>query len=57
METALTALTAALVSGFTDCVTAIMDALGKITPAALPVMCGVMVITVGISVFKRVARG
>lgn len=51
METVTTALTTAI-SGFADDA---MGAIGSIVPVALPIMGAVLVVTIGVKVFKKIA--
>ncbi|WP_180326722.1 hypothetical protein [Raoultibacter phocaeensis] len=52
MEAMVTALTTGITGIATEC----LSALGTIVPAALPIAGGIIVITLGIGVFKRMAR-
>lgn len=48
-------LVTSLVTGFTTTATSMMDAIGKIVPVALPVCGAVMVVGIGIKIFKKLA--
>lgn len=50
----LDAVKAGMVSGLTAASTSIMDVLGSILPIALGILAAVLVITIGIRVFRRV---
>lgn len=49
------AMTTHLVTGITAAATECLEAMGQIVPAALPICGGMIVIMLGIRVFKRVA--
>lgn len=46
----------ALVTALTKTATDMTGAIGDILPVALPVMGGIMVITIGIRIFRKVAK-
>lgn len=50
----MTELTTALVTGFTNVATDMVNAIGSIVPVVLPVMAAVAVVGLGIKVFKKV---
>lgn len=49
------ALTQSLVTGITSAAQQCLEAIGSIVPAALPIAGGIIVVTLGLRVFKRVA--
>lgn len=49
------ALVTAMTTGLGDLADNAMSALGSIVPLALPIMCGVLVVTIGIRAFKKIA--
>lgn len=49
------AVTTALANGIGGMATEVMEAVGSIVPKALPIVGAVMVVTIGIKVFKKVA--
>lgn len=51
MEAITTALTTAITTIGTDA----MDAIAKVLPAALPIFGAIVVVSIGLRVFKRVA--
>lgn len=53
METLITSLTTSIGSMATDA----MSAIGSILPVVLPIVGGLVVITVGVKLFKRFAKG
>lgn len=52
MEGVITALT----TGITTIASSATDAIAKVLPVALPVMGGIVVVTIGIRVFKKFAK-
>ncbi len=52
----LSSITTGLTSGFTDIGNAVLGAVGSIVPVALPIMGGMMVVTLGIKFFKKVSH-
>ena len=46
----------ALVTALTATASSMTTAIGDILPVALPVMGGIMVITIGIRIFRKVAK-
>ena len=53
---AMEGVTSALVTGVTTIATGATDAIAKVLPVALPVMGGIVVVTIGIRVFKKFAK-
>lgn len=49
------ALTQALSTGITSIATECLEAIGTVVPAALPIAGGIIVVTLGVRVFKRMA--
>lgn len=49
------ALVTSLTTGFTSVATQMMSAIGSIVPVALPVLGGVMVVGIGIKIFRKLA--
>ena len=49
------ALVTSLTSGFTTVANNMMSAIGSIVPVALPVLGGVMVVGIGIKIFRKLA--
>lgn len=52
----LAGLTSSLASGLKDVADSAMSAIGTVVPYALPIVGAVIVVTVGIRIFKRVAK-
>lgn len=52
----LSGLTSSLASGLKDVADTAMSAIGTVVPYALPIVGAVIVVTVGIRIFKRVAK-
>lgn len=52
MEGVITALT----TGITSIATSATDAIAKVLPVALPVMGAIVVVTIGVKIFKRFAK-
>lgn len=50
------ALTTALVTGLSDTADGMLGAIGSIVPIALPVMGGIAVVGIGITIFKKVSH-
>lgn len=51
----MTELVTAITTGFGTIAGDMLSAIGAITPAALPVLGGVLVVGVGIRIFKKIA--
>lgn len=51
----MSGVTTAIVTGLTTTATGALDAIGEIVPVAMPVLGAVMVATIGIRVFKKIA--
>lgn len=52
--TAMEAISTALVSGLTTAANGMTDVIAKVLPVALPVMGAIVVIGIGIKIFKKV---
>lgn len=55
-ETAMTALSTALTTGFTTIANDMLAGMGNIVPVALPVLGGFLLVRIGIKIFRRVAN-
>ena len=55
MEALVTALTSSS-AGIPYIATQVLSALGSVVPAALPIAGGIIVVTIGLKVFKRMAN-
>ena len=53
---AMEGVTTALTTGITTIASSATDAIAKVLPVALPVMGGIVVVTIGIRVFKKFAK-
>lgn len=51
----MSGVTDAVVAGLTTTATSIMSGIGEIIPVAMPILGSVMVVIVGVKVFKRIA--
>lgn len=51
----MSGVTDAVVAGLTTTATSIMSSIGEIIPVAMPILGSVMVVIVGVKVFKRIA--
>ncbi len=51
------AVTASLTTGISTVATDAMSAIAAIVPVALPVLGAILVVTIGIRVFKKVSKG
>lgn len=51
------ALVNSLVSGFTSTTQDALSGIAKIAPVALPIIGAIVVVTLGIKIFKRISRG
>ena len=49
------ALTQALTTGINSIATECLEAVGTVVPAALPIAGGIIVVTLGVKLFKRMA--
>lgn len=56
MDTGMDALVQGITTGITSIGADIMGALGDIVPVALPIAGGIIVVTLGLKVFRRVAN-
>lgn len=54
--TAMESVTNALVTGVTTIASGATDAIAKVLPVALPVMGAIVVVTIGIRVFKKFTK-
>lgn len=54
---AMEGITTALTTGITTIASNATDAIAKILPVALPVMGAIVVVTIGIKVFKKFSKG
>lgn len=52
----MSAVTTALVSGIADMATESLSAIGSIIPVALPIAGAVVIVTIGLRTFKKVAK-
>ena len=53
---AMEGVTTALTTGITTIASSATDAIAKVLPVALPVMGAIVVVTIGIRVFKKFAK-
>ncbi len=51
----LSGITTGLTSGISDIGSAVLSALGAVVPVAMPILGGVLVVTIGIRFFKKIA--
>ncbi len=54
--TSLTTVTTALTSGLSSIADSAMTAIGAVVPYALPIAGAVTVVTIGIRIFRRIAK-
>ena len=54
---AMEGVTTALTTGITTIASSATDAIAKVLPVALPVMGAIVVVTIGIKVFKKFSKG
>lgn len=54
VQTGMEAITTALTGQFTTVAKSLTDIIGDVLPIALPVVGGVLVVTMGIKIFKKV---
>lgn len=52
----LSTITTGLTSGITDIGNAVLSSLGSVVPVAMPILGGVMVVTIGIKFFKKISH-
>lgn len=52
----LSGITSGLTSGITDIGSAVLTSLGAVVPVAMPILGGVMVVTIGIKFFKKISH-
>lgn len=52
----LSGITTGLTSGITDIGSSVLTSLGAVIPVAMPILGGVMVVTIGIKFFKKISH-
>lgn len=55
--TSNSSLVESLVTGFTSTTNDALSGIAKIAPVALPIIGAIVVVTLGIKIFKRISRG